>query len=635
MKLKFSFIILASFLFYQKVEAQYFDRGVLHVLEETNDKSIINNDFSKDQCGKFLKSDIVTNVVRNNRDMNECALALCGPPSENKSIYVTNRNFKKSISNDSLKKINVLEPKMLKALRLSYNQKMSSLSDAAKKITADESILNPEEWSEGFKVNLSQKIFDQFIDTVVNYDKQVDQRVRVEVNIPEGASDDFKKQLNIYAKNYENFIRNNPEKSIDLGLYTHNEQDTLSRLKLKNLKDAFNDYKNEMSESGRNQLEEQIDYYDKILSEKSELTTEMLFYEIGTGEELAEKEIPSYKRSYKALACDDKLICEKIFKDYIHQQKMSDQLKSLEDKSKDPSMLSESLISCKAQILLSASNKENEKKAKLLLDKAKTQIEKNLLPKFSAHSRSILSDRLKMLKSSADNEGPSDPIKEFDKKLDRFIESKTSANKNMSQEQALAFALNNVENPDEFNPYLSSANPCNGKQRNATDRYKKLTSEKGPEIIVSAFSCNHEVHGEFLTAHEIGHAINDIFKTIKLSSESSALHSSLRKCAIENYKPDINSKNNLDFRVEEDSADLFAFMAYPDKGLTFCSALTISTNETSYSNLDFIGSLDDVHSAPLFRIFMEAVNKDIELPISCQRAFGPYKNKLRLKKCVL
>lgn len=640
-------ILFLSLLNLNVAKAQYFDQGVLHVLEDANDNKIINNDFSGDLCGKLSESDIVLNSFNLKRDMQECALSLCGPPSDNKSAYITNKSFLNLVPKDLLNNINKLEPKMKKVLDESSKKVLRNMTEAQKNIRKDISDLRPNEWSSKFKVKLSKDIFGPYIDVVINLNKTIDERLKVKVNIPQDASDDFKNELILYAKKIEANSKYNLSEASDLGLYTDIEQKGLIKEKLDKMKTAFNIDKGVLSDFSKNHLDVNLKFLEEKLKDESNSKLDLLSRVMTQVEDHAEK-MPSYKKQFELAICSDEHKCESLFKEYIQKQKLDEKLSLLESKTKDPTLLRESLISCKAQILADAISHGDEKKAKEIFKKAREKIELNVLSKFSAHSRKILQKELDqiLVKSSAEAAADFDPVQNFNEKLDSLNIENSDSPLNFSQEASLAFALDNSEDLENFNPYLTFT-PCSEKKSNASDSFvrgdvdvpffkKMLSQYNRSEINISAFSCSHEKTGESVVAHELGHAISHIFKNMKLSEESAAVYESLGNCVKGNYKIPLSSDLTLEHRMEEDFADTISAMAYPDNSvMKNCSQLEPSANETNYLNLDFIGFTDEVHSSALFRILIEATNKNVELPISCQKAFQPMKNKLRLNKCAI
>jgi hypothetical protein len=142
-------------------------------------------------------------------------------------------------------------------------------------------------------------------------------------------------------------------------------------------------------------------------------------------------------------------------------------------------------------------------------------------------------------------------------------------------------------------------------------------------------------------AHELGHAINQIFASLKLSTESAKKYKDLRKCATDNYinqaaDTTIFSTPGDGIYTEEDTADLFSYMTYSDpKNLFTCALLKSSINKHNYTELGLMANEGDSHSTSFYRLILEAINKGVELPISCERSLEPMKNQLRLQKCAL
>lgn len=655
MPIKSIVIILISFLIPSLGISQHFDPGVVEVLEEINNQKLVNaeNDILC-HATKALETSSY-NSVSSAKNLKDCSVALCGPPSDNASIYVTNKTFKSITSKETLSKLDVLQPQMQKALNKAYATNLELISKIEQKFNSTRPFYeNFNSWNEYGKSELSQRVFTPYIHTEINLDRPLKERLNVTYISPEGASNEFKDQLEVYAEIYKSFMNNNLDEALRLGLYSENELKDLVKNRITKLKDSYAVSESTLDVETKKNFNEKILFLEKNLTETG-LNHPEMFTSLNYTEDLMERNTSSFKKSFSPLVCVDDEKCNKIYKDFVLQLNFNAKIAELKKKINDPEAKKEALNRCKAQVLAKIYDNSEEKKAKKIYDEVLLTINNKILPKFSSHSRKLLKKNLDNIRvnNSKPMKDSNDPIAFFGAELEKYISKKNTSEDFISDFEALSFAQNISENSDGFNAYLSENSPCSNQSDYGWDAFNKphvnedtkqkkgiLSSffESSPQsnLFISEFACTNEIHGKGIIAHELGHAINYIFSNNKMSSESLAFHDSLKKCVTENYISRIDQNVQIDSRTEEDLADVFSAMAFPeDKTLTFCAFLKPSVNEKSYLDLDLIGSHLDSHSSPLQRVITEAINKDVSLPISCQRAMKPYLKKLRFKKCAL
>lgn len=163
------------------------------------------------------------------------------------------------------------------------------------------------------------------------------------------------------------------------------------------------------------------------------------------------------------------------------------------------------------------------------------------------------------------------------------------------------------------------------------------------KIAISMFSDLHLAHGKAITAHEMGHALSYFAgKSGKFSKLSQNKFKEIRQCISETHQYDTNkarwthhSTLSEHQYVEEDMADSIAFAAYNDKQLHECAFLDKEHFDNGYFGLSLKNRYaSDPHSSSFLRVLREAVNKNIEMPRSCQKLIDRAKNEFRFKKCI-
>jgi hypothetical protein len=309
---------------------------------------------------------------------------------------------------------------------------------------------------------------------------------------------------------------------------------------------------------------------------------------------------------------------------------------------------------------MDASNRQ--KANKIYLD-AKGAIKKNILPRFSQHSRDILLKYLETKLQFSERTPPKEFTLDFGDTFSfenlsngYLISAKDNLKHEITPQEMIEKIINLSETLDEVDPLDAVAACGNNRSSNAWDVFIPIESatasatpsEKamlkkigdGDMVFISDFSCSNIEQGTHNVEHEIGHALNFVFANSKLSTESLEIYKRIRTCAssvypsIPNQVKSFNTQNGDSAFTEEDTADLFSIMANPhDKKVYSCAFLEPAKNGNTYTNLNFI-NINDTHSTPLARILLETINKDLILPNSCKNLIEKEGSNLRLKKCI-
>lgn len=643
--------LILTLLFSSLANAQHFDNGVIHLLDDMNKGKFLDGS-SKVQCLPE-SNDVVTNRIKDSRAMNDCVVALCGVPTENKSVYLTNNNFNQYVTKETKKKVNALVPKLNKLFDKIQKNNASMIKELEKTILKNGLVKsNPGTWSEEFQTTITKAMFEPYLDVAINLSRPIGERLQLKIDPPKDASADFLAELREYAQNYAFYLNNNANQFMEKGLYSEAEMLAIGQERFKKIQQLVKVSPLIFRDDERASLAE----FEKSLEIQDSLP---VFTSLEAAEAIVVGRVPEYKKYTTAPKCSDKNRCEGIYNSYLNNEQITKNVLEFKKNLSDPVMRKRSMDSCKAQIIAAATISTDKNKANKLVTEVKGQINSKVFSKFSAHSRGVLKNYFDTKIKTSHNTpklliSSDDPLMGFKRKIDNYLADEIEPFES-SEESALERVLAISANTDNLDSFFAEGSPCGTMGSNAWDSYlaydkvkklpfdtKSLLSKIPPHdhIFISDFTCHQELRGKSIVAHELGHAINQIFSDNNLSTESAKFYKSIRQCATDNYTDFMADKTFFSqpgdgVKTEEDTADLFAYMSYPEvKDLFSCSLIKPSLNNSSYSELSFLQDDDDSHSTPLYRLVLEAINKDMQLPVSCQQALSSVNGKLRLKKCI-
>lgn len=625
---------------------EHFDPGVLRLLKSANSQQLIPP--SQSLCLNLIGGR--TSAKASTKDMNDCVVALCGLPEENISVYLTDQNFERYLSPEIKKQVAELEPRLKKIIEKDKQKSVKSIESMLKKMRDP----HPETWSVDFRQEQTQRLFAPYLLEKIDLKKPMGERFSLTIKDDSSLSPEMKKELKKYQHDYTEFVKTDVNSFLEKGLYSEAEQKLIARGKLTRLKSAYESIAAKMNPFEREDVARRIkSSMDELEGLQGEDLTLGLVNLIGL-----EQQVSSKLDAPLALS---KPVCQGIHCDQAFKKQLADSglhkaLESAQKDLSDPKAKERQLNQCKAKIVAKLSAKSDQRKAEKLAEEVKKAIGQNVFSKFSAHSRKILEEyfQKKILVGTekfSPQEKSTGPFEEMKLMVNASLEEQ-SFNYEQPEEYILQSAYSIAENEIEG---LDTLSVCSPKiDSNAFDTYvsyervKKLGSSellsKMPpkdQIFISPFSCHHELRGKSVIAHELGHAINQIFATVKLSESSGKIYKKLRQCSTDNY---LESSPEVGFPIlegdsqttEEDTADILAYMAYPKNDDLFsCALIKPALDLKSYDDLALLADDGDPHSTSLYRLIMEAINKNRPLPVSCQRALEPMKEKLRLRKCAL
>lgn len=623
--------LTAIFILSTNAYSQHFDPGVIHLLNPDNYPApqTIRCNLLGDNSGENKTS---------SRDLNDCAMALCGSPTKNPNVFITNNNLQNYVTPELEKSLNKkINPKLDLALKKIKKDRIEQIKNIEKKLLTNGVVkINTKGMDPLFNTSLSDEVFFPYVKKDINMKRPLKERVKVIVTPPQDASEEFKSQLNKYAQDYEKYIKYNSQSVQEYA--NEKEESAIAKEYYSLVKKSYMDIRKSIPADQRKELDARVKDFDRrdiTLYDVSE-------FEIGISNGSA-----GYKTVNAPAGCKDEVACQKIFENYLSSKKnVSNILSSLKKDLDNPEVLKQEKLKCNAGIINASSNASNEKNAKAIFAKVKKQMEEKVFSKFSAHSREIIK-RYFDNNINANNEksetlhmaGEEDStLRELD------VASTENLTQNVATQEEAYYELVKLQDSGVYDVGMSL---CQDGQSIAWDSFmphknfeedEALSSVYGEmdQMFVSPFTTLNEKAGRAIVAHELGHAMSYVFQDADMSQSSAATYQKIRQCATENYLENTKKDGSEGRNTEEDTADLIAYMTYQnEKEVFLCALLRPSMDNKSYVNLEFLEqNTQDTHSTSLYRAYLEAINKGLPAPVSCQKSFERHADVLRAKKCI-
>lgn len=580
---------------------------------------------------------------------NQCARDICGPAGQNKSVWLTNENFSNKISPDVLARVKEIDPIFKRLFRNAqkdrqrgYNELISFYSNAAKNL--DSLPIDLQE-------TMANDIFSPHVKVEVNPLAPLDQRINVTPKIPANASPELSSAIITYAKNL----------SVSLPLDARSaefqiafkDEDYLPLIKkyYSKIKETYDSNPALFPEHFKNKFKivenSFANKFDKLRFDLAIIQLRAI--DDGIANALKSKSI--------IRATCESADCKKVYQSILQSSQLTKSLDKYNEILSSSQNRTNAINKCKALVISQSLRASDEKKALEIFENSKKAIVANLLPRFSAHSRGIMQDYLenKLIASTIDIKKK---ITQAPDPVNLFVDS---ANYHLGftpdlfgmPDTAKWKKLSSIYKQNgDIDPY-SDLPPCSGVASAAWDAFLPVSTfdlkspdlnsikdlEPKDHVFISEHSCTNHSHGQHNTAHEIGHALNFLFKTTPLSTESLAAYKSIRQCANDYYPKLPLSTHPLSHEsdklyTEEDMADLFAIASNPsDKTIYSCQLIRPNITLDDYDHLSFV-EIEDTHSTGLSRSILEMINKGLTLPQSCQNLIKDEAADLNLKKCL-
>lgn len=634
------------------------DPGIIREINDINKQKLVKSPVN---CFNQLTTPFETKKSSLNPEYNDCAVALCGMSDKNSSAWLTDANFSKSIPSDVKASVDKLSPTINKMYDLARTKNIKELARLKEMLKGDSlNQIDPSKFSQTFREDLDSLVFKPFIKEVIDLSKPIEERLSLQLTIPSNANPEFKAAIAEYVEKYKSFSMNDLYSFSSKKIYKDNELYDLAKSSFKITEESVLNNENKFNEQELKLIKSDLAKAKAILNTgpSSIFDSQSFFSNLNYTQALISNQHPEIKTPFSPPSCNSSE-CKKTYLNFIKNKEIDKNLEQLVASLDNPAVREQSINRCKASLISKSLKTSDKDKAKSVFMTAKAAIIKNVLPRFSEHSRKILLDYL----NTKLNFNPINPIATFSKA--NPIENFKAQSENYLKDNSIDFQddlegsirkgiliNSSITNID---PFSDSASPCaSDLSSNAWDSFlpikvlkdkkmfpKELDSiGRNDQIFISDFSCTHEHRGKHAIAHEIGHALNSVFAHQKLSSESAKLYKKTRECVTENYtdpQKDVTffTQPGDSIYSEEDTADLFAFMAFPnEKDLFTCSLLKPTYQTGGYTDLDFVLDDGDSHSTSFARVLIEAVNKNVSMPISCQRIISQDQPKMSFKKCM-
>lgn len=639
------------------VMAQAIDPLLLQGLDEINHQKV-PIDYRRFGCevqNFTAESKIKEETVKDNKNISSCFLEMCGPPGDD-SAFVTDSNFEKYLSDDIKKKTDKLDPLMLKILSKVKDVQLSNVLEIEKNLLKDGDLdLHPEKWSESFRENVSYEIFSPYLDIQINKSGSVDNRVKINTINTKGLSAEFAKKLEKYAKDYEVKFKNSYYEFGKYNIYSSEEMNGLVSKRVSALKGNFSKLSPDEKKSYEKELEEGINKYEKYY----------VFASLGSLEKKMAKKFSDKTLSYDSAICEGES-CKEIYQDFFKAKNVPQFVKGIKNDLNDPKAFTRATNKCKAQLVAKLNVRSDQEKAEKILKNIRGQVEKNILPKFSSTAQKEIKGYLNNIKVETFHINSlleQNPIESFEREAKHFF-GKTNEGLRENdklfaegEEDSLFKLMKLGQDSSSYDTFSTMGSPCiTPHAKNAWDSYvsgdaikyippelipyvEKDFGDKG-HIYISDFSVKNESSGKLIVAHELGHAISNVVKTGDMGLFGASSYKKMRECVTKNYvhfesfEVGPRAQKGDGLQTEEDLADLIMAMTYPDeKVFATCALIEPSKDRKSYTASGAETDFGDSHSTPFIRLMMEAINKNMPLPSSCQSAMVPMKDVYKFKKC--
>lgn len=611
--------------------SQHFDPGVLHLLNPENYP--VPHTIRCNLLGDNTEKNKIAS-----RDLNDCAMALCGLPSKNQNVFITNSNFQNYLTPELEKLLNKkINPKLELALKRIKKDRIEQIKNIEKKLLSNGVVkINMKGMDSLFNTYLSEEIFGAYVKKDINIKRPLKERVKVVITTPQDASEEFKIQLKKYAQDYERFIKYD---SASVEEYANaKEESVIARELYLLVKKSYMDIRKSIPADQKKELDERIKDFD---------SRDISLYDMSDFEIALKNSNEGYKIVNAPVTCKDEAACQKIFENHLSSnKKVNNIISSLKRDLNDPELLKQEKLKCNAGIINASSNTSSEKNAKALFAKVKKKMEEKVFSRFSTRSRGIIKRHFDNgINANSENSDSLRQVGEEDfslRELDAAV--KENLTQNITNQEDAYYELVKMQESGVYDVGMSL---CQDGQNIAWDAFMPHKNFEGDETLssaygemdqmfVSPFTTLNEKTGRAIVAHELGHAMSHIFQDVGMSESSAATYNKIRQCATGNYLENTKKDGSEGRNTEEDTADLIAYMTYEnEKEVFLCALLQPSNDNQSYVNLEFLQeNAQDSHSTSLYRAYLEAVNKGLPTPVSCQKSFERHADVLGAKKCI-
>lgn len=579
-------------------------------------------------------------------ELEECAVALCGPAETAAVATVNDANFDFYVQEDVKEKLPLLDESVKKIFDKKKAELEKFIADFKTLQENSKPIVDFSKWTYEYNY-FTYKTYDDFYEFETDTTKPYAERLTLKLKPPQGASRAYIKGLKAYAE----AKKKERETNIVYGMYeefytVEESQEIIGDI----WKKFYEAYEKEVAKNP-DFMKDSAEEIEKYLEEESRKLSDS--YDLGE----AYREI--YELNNKLLSAtnqpttplqygvDCEEDCKGGIRDYLQGLDYSSMIKDLE-KKKDEVTLEDNITGCQAE-LIDRGLKESDKEQFLAhFPETKRQFLDKVFANYSAHSRKAfekyLEEELNLSFDRYSNETPDDLLTKLKE------EAEAAPSETSTTPDSLISKLLDHQDWSDKSKMTADISVCDdngGRAFAAWDAY----SEKGgsfdeadadpskDNIFVSLFTCSHVPQGKGVVTHEMGHAMSYAFKNGKLSVESKAEYLKVRECVTKSHITTNETPRSVhpgDKQYsEEDTADVVSYNAIAQDGPIFTCALLDTTKEgTRFKDLSLVNkhSLDS-HSSPLLRVLRESIYKKRRLPSACKQIIEKNKDKFRFEPC--
>lgn len=583
----------------------------------------------------------------NASELEECAVALCGPAEIAAVATVNDKNFDLYVQEGVKEKFPQLDEPVKKIIEKEKAELEKFIADFKTLQNNTKPILDFSQWTHQYD-NFTYKVYDDAYEFETDTTKPLAERLNLKLKPPQGASEAYIKGLKSYAE----AKKKERETNIVYGMYEEFYTVEESHEIIGDIWEKFfGAYEEELAKNPEF-LKDKAELIEKYKNEVSRKPIDP--YGLGN----AYQEIFELNNSLLSatghtpspiqygVECDED--CKGGIKDFLLGLNYTDMIKDLE-KKKDEVTLEENILGCQAE-LIDRGLKESDREQFLAhFPETKQKFLNRVFANYSSHSRKAfekyLEEDLNLSFARPSNESSDDLLN----KLKEDAEA-SSTETSQTPDSMVSKLLDHRDWMDKskMTAEISACDNQSGRAFAAWDAY----AEKGQDfeesdadsskdnIFVSLFTCSHGPQGKGVVTHEMGHALSHVFKNGKLSVESKAEFLRVRECVTKSHVSFKETSWGVHLEdsqySEEDTADVVSYNAIdPDSPIFTCALLDTNKEGTSFKDLSLINKHPmDSHSSPLLRVLREAIYKKRRLPSSCKQIIEKNKDKFRFDPCL-
>lgn len=611
----------------------------------------------------------------NDNTFQQCALDLCGPPTPSLAVlsYLDSdveqlvrselmkeweKEFQDSGVEDLIK--DWVDKEMAS---LDHLQKAFLASDMSRKPGFD--YLKPEDYSK-----LADLFFGNYIEIDIDETRPLSKRLIIHTNLPEGASHQLREGLKLYAQDMKRQINASLSEKIDYGIYTHKEAYPILKNKWENFIKRYEEEKKSNDNFGKlYDISGQMIDKRKEMKHLAEQMKSPSVEEYGLRPELlrAAHSMEFLEQSFIQEKTgswpEEELLCQKKTCQTALNEVAEDLFNQYKKPLRRKHRMDHYLATCLSQFVL-MKNLERGVPGGLHIPTVKQHFSDTILKNSSDDTRESFDDYINDDLHIGPIASKSHHFKySLKNSIELMMASKKETHTDNKSNVELITDMYYEEGALEYADDTPCLSPTHGSTddsflipRTISEAQKKTLPQQEQNILskgainLSLFSCLHSQSGQNTVAHEMAHLLSWMFSKNKLSEVSYGHYKKLRECATKRYKK-LKAPSEMPFThendqkyTEEDTADLVAYMAYPDNKTNFCSILNTLENEEDsegedslliqYADLSISNSSpSDPHSSSFLRMLLAAIHKRVELSPACKQIVEQYKEDIDFTPC--